>query len=282
MALCLAGMVCDGAGAVNEDRAGYVGSPDDVHAAWVLDGVTGINAESLYGAGSDAAWLVDEIDREIRRLLHEEIPLPVLMSALVDHLVAASLPPPSEDYDPPACCLLLVRRQDDRWDAARIGDSSLLVSERSGLFFQYTEFPLRWLDRELKIRSGQARDAGLSQAEVVAKFRPMIMDSRQSRNREGGYGILEADPRCLDFVQYIAIEDPADILICTDGFYRLADTYEACDDEGLLKASAVQGPAALLERLRAIEAADPDCRRYARFKPRDDAAAVCLTGKNRL
>jgi hypothetical protein len=202
------------------------------------------------------------------------------MSALVEHITAASKPAPTEKFDPPACCLLVVRQQHGRWDAARIGDSSLLVGEKSGQFFEYTEFPLNWLDRELKLRTRDLRDKGMAQADIVQTFRPMILEARQKRNRPGGYGILEANSECLDFVQYIALEDPDSILICTDGFYRLADTYCAYDDKSLLLAAAGKGPQALLRELREIEAADSDCLFYARFKPRDDATAICLSHRN--
>ena len=279
MGLRLAGLVCDGAGAVNEDAAGYLGDPDNVTAAWVLDGVTGINAQPLYPAGSDAAWFVHQAEAELRQLLLEPVPLPVIMSALVDHLVTASRAPASADYDPPACCLLLVREHEGRWDAVRIGDSSLLVSERNGQFFQYTEFPLQWLDRELKLKTKAMRLRGSPQADIVKEFRPMIQESRQGRNRPGGYGILEADPHCLDFAQYIAIEDPRAILLCTDGFYRLVENYQIFDDSGLLEAAVKMRPESLLNQLRAIEGADPDCRRFPRFKPSDDAACVCLASE---
>ncbi len=279
MSLRLAGSVCDGAGAVNEDRAGYLGDRSAITAAWVLDGVTGINKQSLYPAGSDAAWFVQTVDTELKRLLVEPVPLPVIMSALVDHLVSAKVDAPP-GYDPPACCLLLAREHEGRWDALRIGDSSLLVSERNGTFFEYTEFPLQWLDRELKLKTEVLRRRGLSQEQIVHEFRPMILEARQKRNRPGGYGILEADPSCLQFVQYIAIEDPRTMLLCTDGFYRLVENYRAYDDESLLAAAANRGPESLLAELRTIEAGDPECRKYPRFKPRDDAAAVCLISEN--
>jgi hypothetical protein len=277
MNLRLAGMVCDGAGTVNEDAAGLLGDARDVSSAWVLDGVTGINETSVYPGGSDAGWFVDQVQQELRRLLCETLPLPVIMSALVDRLGAirkATLP---KGYDPPACCLLLVRKHEGRWDAARLGDSSLLVAENNGQFFQYTEFPLQWLDHELRIKTGPLRLKSMTQAGIIRKFRPLIRKSRQARNRPGGYGILEANPACLDFVQYIAMENPRSILLCTDGFYRLVETYGAYTDEGLMEGACKVGVESLLQKLRAIEADDAGCRRYPRIKPRDDATAICLT-----
>jgi hypothetical protein len=279
MIMRLAGQICDGQGAINEDLAGVMGADSQVRAAWVLDGVTGINPTNLAPGETDASWFVKQVDTGLRRLLQEPAPLAVIMPALVDHLVASRRPDLPKDYDPPACCLLLVRELNGRWDAVRIGDSSLLARDKGGLF-AYTEFPLQWLDRELKIKTAPLREMGHSQQEIVEKFRPMLMSSRQMRNKPGGYGILEADPACLDYVQYIAFEDPEDILLCTDGFYRLVETYELLSDEALLRKAAAGEIPDLLAHLRKLEKADADCRRYPRFKPQDDATAIALTCQN--
>lgn len=45
----LQGAITEGSGAVNEDGWGFLGSTDDVTAAWVFDGVTGINEKTLGG-----------------------------------------------------------------------------------------------------------------------------------------------------------------------------------------------------------------------------------------
>ena len=58
MELRLAGSVCRGSGVNNEDGWGYVGEPGNVEAAWILDGVTGINGQTYLPAASDAAWFV--------------------------------------------------------------------------------------------------------------------------------------------------------------------------------------------------------------------------------
>ena len=54
----LVGAVTQGSGAINEDGLGFLGSAGDVSAAWIFDGVTGINGENFLGGGTDAAWFV--------------------------------------------------------------------------------------------------------------------------------------------------------------------------------------------------------------------------------
>lgn len=60
------------------------------------------------------------------------------------------------------------------------------------------------------------------------------------------------------------------------GYWRLVDHFRRYDAAGLLKASFERGPDALLDELRALEAADPDCLAFPRIKPMDDATALIL------
>jgi hypothetical protein len=66
-------------------------------------------------------------------------------------------------------------------------------------------------------------------------------------------------------------------LLCTDGFYRAVDTYGVVDEAGLVAACRQQhGMDGVLSAIRAAEAADPECEKFPRFKPADDASAVGL------
>ena len=121
----LIGAVSEGSGAVNEDGFGWLGSPGDVSAAWVFDGVTGINGRNYLGEGSDARWLVSRAHVRLTELAARDIPLAALLQELVGGLIAdfaaaaegKDIPP---NYDPPAACLILVKRYRDGWQALRL------------------------------------------------------------------------------------------------------------------------------------------------------------------
>ncbi len=68
---------------------------------------------------------------------------------------------------------------------------------------------------------------------------------------------------------------PAELLLASDGLYRLVDHYGVHDDAGFIAAAVADLPGSLA-RLRAIEADDADCVRVPRIKPRDDATGVVL------
>jgi hypothetical protein len=64
------------------------------------------------------------------------------------------------------------------------------------------------------------------------------------------------------------------VLLCTDGYYRLVDTYQKSTDQSLLLESANAGISAMIQALRDIERMDAHCLEFPRIKPSDDATGV--------
>jgi hypothetical protein len=281
MKLRLAGLASQGSGDVNEDAAGYLGEADDVRAAWVLDGVTGINDRSLGLMGSDAQWLVHRIDAHLRRLFAAERSSADILSNLIDTIIddqrQAAGPLPA-DFDPPAACIMAVHRVGGQWHALRLGDCRLIAHANSGDMLRMIDFPNDAFDQALTEEATRLRATGVTAlADIAGHLQKRMFASRRTRNRPGGYGVIEADRSCLAFAEYARLEDPSAILLASDGYYRVADCYRALGDSELLHASlAPGGIAETLAKMRALEQSDPHCRAFPRFKPADDASAVAL------
>lgn len=277
----IAGSICRGSGAVNEDGAGFLGSPADVTAAWVLDGVTGINDFRLLPGASDASWLVERTEAHLRRLLADDLAAPRLMSALVDALCAdlgAAVTDSPEGYDPPACCLVALRRFEEEWELIRIGDCCFVLEDAAGALHVSTDSPLSPDEKRLTAQAQDLRRAGATDtAAILRHLQPQLLALRQRRNRPGGYGVLEADRRALDHVEVQRFAAPRRALLCSDGYYRLVEQYHTRTPRELLnRAQEPDGVSAEFALLRCIEAGDPACRAHPRIKPQDDAAAVAL------
>jgi Protein phosphatase 2C len=282
MKMKLAGRISQGSGPVNEDAVGFIGAPNDIQAAWALDGVTGINNVSLGLAESDAQWFVQRIDAHLRILLPETRDIATLMSDLVDRLIAdqtgataASML--SETFDPPAACIAALCRIGSQWHAVRLGDCRLLAEDRQG-FRRIVDFANDGFDEWITREAQRFRAGGLSDIKAIsARLQPELLANRRRRNRAGGYGVIAADRACLAFVEHMPLLDPRSALMASDGFFRLVDHYhDTTEQELLAQASGNGGIVALYERLRAIERGDPDCRKFPRFKPADDASAIAL------
>lgn len=279
MTLKLAGHLSRGSGKVNEDAVGFIGDPEDVVAAWALDGVTGINDKGLGLMGSDAQWFVARIDFHLRALLPGARDLPRAMSDLIDRLIddlaRHSLP---ERYDPPAACIAAVCRIGGAWQAVRLGDCRLIARDRRG-FQRIVDFPNDDFDQWVTAEAMRLRAAGVTDLKEMARvLQPALFADRRKRNRPGGYGVIEADRACLAFAEYLELDDPSSVLLASDGFFRLVDNYHELSETGLLaRAARPDEIEVLYERLRALETSDPDCREFPRFKPRDDASAIALS-----
>jgi hypothetical protein len=282
MKMKLAGRISQGSGPVNEDAVGFIGAPNDIQAAWALDGVTGINNVSLGLAESDAQWFVQRIDAHLRILLPEARGIATLMSDLVDRLIAdqtgataASML--SETFDPPAACIAALCRIGSQWHAVRLGDCRLLAEDRQG-FRRIVDFANDGFDEWITREAQRFRAGGLSDIKAIsARLQPELLANRRRRNRADGYGVIAADRACLAFVEHMPLLDPRSALMASDGFFRLVDHYHDITEQDLLaRASGNGGIVALYERLRAIERGDPDCRKFPRFKPADDASAIAL------
>lgn len=279
----LVGAVTQGSGAINEDGFGYLGSVGDVSAAWIFDGVTGINQHNFLGGGTDAAWLVAKAHDHLRTLAGLNLPLREILFELVQVLIvdfnaAVKDHDISDDYDPPAACLTIVKRYGEAWQALRLGDSCLLARSSDGAHISVAASPNNAFDHWLSTEALKRRGTGmLDIKELLAEFRPQLMHGRKLRNSPGGYGILEASPSAVEFAEYFDLGAPREILLCTDGYYRAVDYYALNSDESLLEASLASGGVdEVLHSIRSVEASDLACVKYLRFKPADDATAVAL------
>ena len=210
----LAGAATQGSGAINEDGLGFLGSADDVSAAWIFDGVTGINRKNYLGGGTDAAWFVAKAHDHLRALAGLDLPLREILAKLVKALMVdfksaakdLDLPP---DYDPPAACLILLKRYGGTWQALRLGDSCLLARGDDGAHISLAASPNTAFDQWLSTEARKRRDAGmLDIKELLAEFRPQLMQGRKQRNRPGGYSILEASPAAMKFAEYFDLGTP--------------------------------------------------------------------------
>jgi serine/threonine protein phosphatase PrpC len=279
----LAGFISEGSGPHNEDAIGFAEQGGEMVAAWVFDGVTGINGRDYLDASSDAAWIVGRANAHIQDLATRDISLAVLLAELVERLstdwttAAKDLVLP-QDHDLPATCLLLAKRYADGWNALRLGDSFLLTSDNDVHRWDGPRTELCGLEALLRREAQRLRAQGNTDFKsLLQRFNPQLMASRRQRNTAGHHNILVPDQSSLAHPEFLDLGWPQSMLLCSDGFYRAVDTYAILDDAGLIEAcQKPDGVSHILRHIRAIEADDPYCEKYLRFKPADDASALMM------
>jgi serine/threonine protein phosphatase PrpC len=278
----LVSSVCEGSGHHNEDGFGFIGAPNNVEAVWVMDGVTVINDRNYLdpaGRMTDAQWIVEKAQSFLHTHAEGNASLKDIYSALVDHLInqfamasrSIALP---DDYDPPATCLILAKRYGANWHVLRCGDSAYLAEGNDGKIHEAMS-PSNYTDTYITREAAKRRAAGMLNIDaLLQEFRTDLMRSRATRNTSGGYSILEAAEAAKHFVTITNLGQLKKFLICSDGFYRAVDTYQLYPHADFLAACTAVVP--VLRYVREVEAADPLCLKFPRFKHADDATAVYM------
>ncbi|PLY07422.1 MAG: hypothetical protein C0622_00095 [Desulfuromonas sp.] len=167
-----------------------------------------------------------------------------------------------------------VRVGEETLDWAQIGDCLILAIDASGdyrLIPPYESHDTRTL-LHLKqlIADGDPTPH--------ASLRPLVEEVRCGMNRD--YGVINGEQQALDFLASgsCSLADIRHLLIFTDGLLPPTEDPDAEPDFSWLVNLYLKGGLGLVhERIRTLEAADPDCHRYPRFKMHDDVAAVALS-----
>ena len=96
------------------------------------------------------------------------------------------------------------------------------------------------------------------------------------RNQPGGFWIAAADPTVAEHAVSGSIpkQELRRLAVLTDGAARITSVFGLLDWHGVMELLDDSGPVELIQRVRALETADPDGTRWPRNKPSDDATAV--------
>jgi len=264
-------------GGANDDRWGCTAD-----AAWVIDGATSLQGTPGLAGPSPAAWFAEAVQRHLLHLLPQHDRLETLLPAVGANVRADFRRDAGRDLgvdeEPPAASIALLRQTASGIAALNLGDCVLLYRHRDGGLKRFGSSLVTGFEDKAMAIMRRMRAAGDSTEATSAAVWAQVRDNRSWSNREGGYWVLDLTERWQGREQIARLEvaPGSAALLMSDGYYRLVDTYQSYDDEGLLAAVTRRGLAALYDELRQIEAGDAETLRYPRIKARDDATAVLL------
>lgn len=275
---------------VNEDGYGHWPAKAP-RAAWVLDGVTGINDRALLPGPTDAAWFVAQVQEALPALLSKAPDLPAadLVGALVDELERRQSSAwrdarGADGRETPAASFALVRLIGSEIEVLRLGDCLVLLEASDGAVTVMDHPVLAAIEAETRSALLTLRAQGITDPkQTFTAMMPRLRAERLRRNLPDGYGVLAAERSCLAMIHLdrIPAQSVRRILLASDGYYRLVDHYDAASDAELVRHTAERGADAMMRQLRAIEAADPQAMRYPRLKIADDATALLIAVDHR-
>jgi hypothetical protein len=267
----------DPGGICNDDCWGSTAS-----AVWVLDGATGLSKERLFPAApSDAQWFVTAVDNALRGAdwsMPTKLVLQNALQGVLDRLRREAIRPLERMSMWPSASFVLARVDSDFIEFVNLGDCRILwKSSVTGAVNSFGWSRVTELDASVVKEIQRLHSEGETSNDVVWRtIVPMIEANRRLRNAPGGYWIMDATGTGLEHLQFSRVKasEIESILLCTDGYYRLVDTYGKRNDRTLLDDSYTGGVRRAIQEIRDIERADTQCVMYPRIKASDDATGV--------
>lgn len=263
---------------VNEDVATVVDG-----AAWVIDGATSLGDRTVTGRTTDGEWLSDRFDSLLRERVHDDATLTDIVRRCTEavreefagHVGGGEIPEESK----PSGAIALARWDGETVSYLVLGDCSVVLAGPEGTEAVLGEGPREYDEQVVERMATLIRDQGYDYEEAWEAVQPDLRSNRRMKNQPDGYWTLGFDPASVDHAvtgRHRLAATTAGLLF-TDGFEHLATTYDVFADWDTLASYVCRNG---LERaftvLRAVERSDPECERYPRLKPSDDASAVAL------
>jgi hypothetical protein len=184
-------------------------------------------------------------------------------------------------HTPPlSCTVALARTVSTSIEVVILGDCTAVVAYQEGRRRTIRDLRLPRVDAVVIEKLRDLTKGGLSPDDARLAITDDLTANRLQMNRADSYWSFSGERAAGRHVLHrlLAPDDVLAILLCSDGFARLADTFHAASGmTGLLDRCRKEGLAALGAELRSLELAPRSMTDYPRFGTHDDATAVLLS-----
>ena len=271
--------------AENDDCASFA-ELDTGLCAWVIDGATSVAGQDYLGAGrGDPAWYAHALSKRLEANAARGLALAELHAAAARDVageyrkLCSQLRAATPLYAQPMAGLTMVRVSGDRVELYELGDCPAFALADGGGVRRLTTHEASEAADESHTRVTAAQQAvGYAPKAVWADRLPSLRQRREVQLTERP---LQVSTPALDavfggYATSFELAGVSALVLMSDGFERFSVKYRLGDDAEMIRRSIEEGPDGPLAALRAAEAADPDCRRFPRLKPSDDATCVVI------
>ncbi|NBJ70362.1 MULTISPECIES: protein phosphatase 2C domain-containing protein [Clostridia] len=274
-------VTCKGVGKLNEDS---VIINDDISIYGVADGVSSIvpfaNQENETGG-----YIASNLVRNYYQTLH-------CASSFLDDFakINTQLQDKMNEYNIDTLkkeqlwgtALALVKISPNGIDFIQTGDCMIFAVYEDNAVRTLTRAQTAPLEKAAINRWKELIGKGVTkQAELMKDVKDILITNRQKSNTPAGYGVLNGEDDAIKFTEFGKINKNGlkHIVIMTDGLFlpkELVPEHE-CYWKSVINEVLSKGLQAYADELIELEASDPECVRYPRFKMSDDKAGVWIT-----
>lgn len=239
--------------------------------AAVIDGAT---ARTRTACIEGVAWYSAMLGARMAEHSHTAPTLTEALAAAIGDVAALHDPHCDLDYPgTPSAVLAAIRHRtgSDQLEWLLLGDCTLILDTVAGL--QVEQMGHRHV---AAVERAEANQYPIGDPRKTEALQRMKEREHAARNREGGFWVAAADPSVVTRARTgtVPLDQVWRILLLTDGAARLSDLFAQASHADLVALAANEGPQAVIDRVRILEADDPLGEHYPRNKRSDDAAVL--------
>ncbi|MBW5470765.1 hypothetical protein GPJ61_23400 [Brevibacillus formosus] len=268
-----------GSGKSNEDA--YV-IQQVKHVYAVIDGITSlIPYESA--AGQTGGAIAAELVKKQLEAMPEDVALHdflgTINEALQEEMRQSGIDLEKKEALWGAACAV-VHVGDAHIEYAQLGDCMIFAVYDDDMVRPLTHTQVSHLEQAALAKWEEGINEGLcTRTELHERCMDILIHNRYQANGPGGYGVLNGDAACRDFIEYGRMNRVGvkALVLVTDGLFmpRALGGAQPRWEETVLPI-VHKGLQRYTDELIALENNDPECIRYIRFKKSDDKTGMIL------
>lgn len=169
----------------------------------------------------------------------------------------------------PTAAATWIRARNGKLEGATLGDTQAIVRRPDGAIDVIGE-PGKPADEQARAQKVMTK--------TPEERKAWLQGVRAIHNTDRGYWVFGTQTAAAAHIIHQSVPAPAgtNVLLMTDGFYRLVSPYGNYTDKSLIETAMAKGLGPLMTELRALEADPADDAKIGRFKTSDDATALLI------
>lgn len=253
---------------------------------WLLDGISEVRNLSIKNDENAVFWFVNRINAYLSQYLdyHDLTITEILIAAIkeikeeITSLITVDINSLQYNEHPSASIIIARNIQDEKLEIFSLGDClAYLRTSNQEILIQNHE--LKRIEEQFRDKILQKKKTypQMSHKDFLAKIKIIerLKYLRDDLYQNDKYNVLNLDSVMISKGQLSVYQSINTILLLSDGFSRVIDTYHLFKDyNDLLVNLKEQGVEQIYETMREIEQRDQNVQQFPRLRVSDDASLI--------